>query len=144
MRVLLVEDSKLIGDTIIEMLVTCQNLEITNVATTCHQATSLLDQQPFDLMILDIALKEGNGFEVMRHVRQPDYPFRIPVTVMLTNHAHPHYRRMAAELGINYFFDKSIDFDQAINAIEFEALQFTQQQPPPSTPTGNQNTGAKA
>jgi hypothetical protein len=44
---------------------------------------------------------------------------------MLTNHANSQYRKLAKELGVNYFFDKSMDFDLAIETIELEAEKFT-------------------
>ena len=43
---------------------------------------------------------------------------------ILTNHANSHYRSMAKDLGVHYFFDKSMDFDLAIEAIELEAERF--------------------
>ena len=44
---------------------------------------------------------------------------------MLTNHANAQYRRLAKDLGVKYFFDKSMDFDLAIETIELEANRFS-------------------
>jgi DNA-binding NarL/FixJ family response regulator len=124
MKVLLVEDSILIRNTLIEILNNDGNLTVNGIAATQNSAIVLLDEQQFDMLLVDIELADGNGFEVIRHTQKANYPFKPPVLVMLTNHANPQYRKLAKELGVNYFFDKSMDFDLAIETIEFEAEKF--------------------
>jgi DNA-binding NarL/FixJ family response regulator len=124
MKVLLVEDSILIRNTLIEILNNDGNLTVNGIAATQNSAIALLDEQQFDMLLVDIELADGNGFEVIRHTQKANYPFKPPVLVMLTNHANSQYRKLAKELGVNYFFDKSMDFDLAIETIEFEAEKF--------------------
>jgi DNA-binding NarL/FixJ family response regulator len=124
MKILLVEDSALISDALVKILSDDSNLTVDGIATTQNRAIALLDQQQFDMLLVDIELAGGNGFEVIRHTQQADYPFKPPVLIMLTNHANSQYRRLAKELGVNYFFDKSMDFDLAIETIELEAKKF--------------------
>jgi len=124
MKVLLVEDSPLIRDTLITMLSQTQSLRIDAIAATERSAIDLLNSQQFDMLLVDIELAEGNGFEVIKHVLNAQYGFMQPIFVMLTNHAHPQYRSLAKHLGVKYFFDKSMDFDLAIETIEQEAAQF--------------------
>ena len=137
MKVLLVEDSPLIRDTLITMLSQTQSLSIDAIAATEKKAIELLNRQQFDMLLVDIELAEGNGFEVIKHVINAQYGFMQPIFVMLTNHAHPQYRSLAKHLGVKYFFDKSMDFDLAIETIEQEANRFynvkTQLNPPNST-----------
>jgi DNA-binding NarL/FixJ family response regulator len=125
MKVLLVEDSVLIRDTLIELLSGSNDLSIDGVAATQNKAIELLDKQQFDMLLVDIELSQGNGFEVIKHTQEKGYPYPMPVFVMLTNHAHPQYRSLAKNLGVKYFFDKSMDFDLAIEMIEYEATQFS-------------------
>jgi DNA-binding NarL/FixJ family response regulator len=124
MKVLLVEDSILIRNTLIEILNCDSNLTVNGIAATQNSAIALLDEQAFDMMLVDIELAQGNGFEVVRHTRSASYPFKPPVLVMLTNHANTEYRKLAKELGVHYFFDKSMDFDLAIETIGSEAQKF--------------------
>lgn len=124
MNVLLVEDSKLIRDTLISMLSNTQSLAIKAIADTQNRAIELLDNQQFDMLLVDIELAEGNGFEVIKYALEHTQANKPPVLMMLTNHAHPQYRRFAKHLGVKYFFDKSLDFDLAIETIEQEAEQF--------------------
>ena len=124
MKMLLVEDSTLLREVLFETINNLKNLSVEGIAATQSKAISLLNEMKFDILLLDIELAEGNGFEVIKHTQTNHYPFRPPVLMMLTNHANPHYRSMAKDLGVHYFFDKSMDFDLAIQAIEFEAERF--------------------
>ncbi len=124
MQVLLIEDSALLREAIMEVL-SHAKLNFKHVATTQLDAIALLDKEAFDFIIVDIELAQGNGFEVIKHVMHPDYAFSPPIAMILTNHAHPHYRQRAKDLGVKYFFDKSMDFDSAIETVEEEAAKFT-------------------
>ena len=74
MKILVVEDDPLIVRTLGELL----EAEGYEVATTARQdeATTLLTQSSFDLLLLDITLAQGNGFAVCAAARQahPDMP----------------------------------------------------------------------
>ena len=125
MKMLLVEDSTLLREVLFETINNLDNVAVTGTAATRQKAIHLLDEKGFDILLLDIELAEGTGFEVIQHVQKPGYPFKQPIMIMLTNHAHPHYRSLAKTLGVHYFFDKSMDFDLAIEAIELEANRFS-------------------
>ena len=126
MKMLLVEDSTLLREVLFETINNLKHVSVDGTAATQQKAIELLNKTEFDILLLDIELAEGNGFEVIRHIQQNDFPFKQPIFIMLTNHAHPHYRNLAKSLGVHYFFDKSMDFDLAIEAIEFEADRFYQ------------------
>ena len=125
MKVLLVEDSFLLRNVIKENLADCQEIEVEHFAATQGNAISLLGSKQFDMLLVDIDLAQGNGFEVVKYTQKPEYPFKQPVIIMLTNHAYPYYELMAKQLGVNYFFDKSMEFDLAIETITNEAIKFT-------------------
>lgn len=125
MRVLLIEDSALLRASIIEMLSACPHVSIDDYAATQQQAVSLLDCNEYDFMIADIELAEGNGFDVIKHTMQNTYAFKRPLTLVLTNHTNGYYRNMARTLGVEYFFDKSMDFEMAIQTIEAASQQFS-------------------
>jgi CheY-like chemotaxis protein len=105
-KLLLVEDSALIRDVILEMLQDCDQLEIEDIATTS-----------------DIELAQGTGFDVVRHAKQKNYPFKMPDIVMLTNHGNNYYRNLAKDMGVDYFFDKSLQFDECMDVIQQHASQ---------------------
>ncbi len=124
MKMLLVEDSSLLRDVLLETIQHINNVTVTGTAATQQHAISQLDNMPFDIVLLDIELAQGNGFEVIKHIQKQNYPFKPPVLMMLTNHAHTYYRSLATDLGVHYFFDKSMDFERAMESIEIEAEKF--------------------
>jgi DNA-binding NarL/FixJ family response regulator len=124
MKMLLVEDSALLRDVLLETIGQIKNILVAGTAPTQQNAISQLDNTAFDIVLLDIELAQGNGFEVIKHIQKANYAFKVPILMMLTNHAHAYYRSLAAELGVHYFFDKSMDFELAIESIEIEAAKF--------------------
>ncbi len=122
-RLLLVEDSALIRDVIVEMLHDCDQLDVKDIATTSDEAINLLNAREYDMIVLDIELAKGTGFDVVRHTRQQSYPFKTPDIVMLTNHGNSYYRNLAQNMGVEYFFDKSLQFDECMDVIQKRANQ---------------------
>ena len=124
MKVLLVEDSVLLREVIIDTLSSCSGLSFDGVAGTQADAIALLQQHAFDLLIVDIELAQGNGLEVIKFTKLATYLFPQPLCIVLTNHANAQYRLLARNIGVEYFFDKSMDFDLAIDTIETETGKF--------------------
>jgi DNA-binding NarL/FixJ family response regulator len=125
MKLLLVEDSARLRHVIEENLTEYRPLAIEHFATTQAEAIKLLDTQQFDMMLVDIELADGNGFNVIKHTLCNDYPFKPPLVVILTNHAYGSYRKKARQLGVTHFFDKSMEFDLAVETILHEADRFS-------------------
>ena len=61
-----------------------------------------------DVVILDLQLRKGTGFGVLRAIADP----RKPIVVVLTNFALGTYREAALSLGAREFLDKSRDYDR--------------------------------
>lgn len=67
-RILLVEDDRKIVSLLKEFL-EGEGLQIM-AASGEKEALSLLESRPFDLVLLDIALEEGNGFDACREIKK--------------------------------------------------------------------------
>lgn len=132
---LLVEDSPIIRDAVADTLSSNCGITIEAWAATQESAIQLLQLQPFDLLMVDIELAQGNGLEVLKSLSAQDYPHPKPVCMVLSNYSYPQCRRRAKELGATYFFDKSMEFDYAIEAIEAEVLRLASK-PCPSAVSG--------
>jgi len=123
MRILLVEDSALIRDAIVDSLSHNPAIRFDGFATTQEEAISQLQDRPFDLLLVDIELAKGNGFEVIKAIKSGISQVPQPLCIMFTNHAYTYYRNQAKALGVEHFFDKSMDFDLTIETIETAAAQ---------------------
>src|SRR5581483_1256390 len=67
---LVVEDDELQRDSIVE-LVAADDVVITT-ASSCEEARSLLAEQDFDCMVLDLRLPDGSGFELLEQIDGDD------------------------------------------------------------------------
>jgi len=108
-RVLVVEDSRRVTDRIREMLDQIPEVETVGAVESESEAVSSLRRMAPDVVILDLHLKQGTGFGVLRAM-PPSLP--RPVIVVLTNFALPQYRTQAQALGVQYFLDKSREYDR--------------------------------
>jgi DNA-binding NarL/FixJ family response regulator len=120
-HVMLVEDSLLIRQALTEALASSGVALFDGFASTSQEAIAILRTRRFDMVVVDIELSHGTGFDVLQEINKADFPYPPPVTMVLTNHAYVIYRHRANALGVKYFFDKSMHFDEAIEAIETEA-----------------------
>ena len=110
LRVFIVEDSPVLREHLTEALSSLRMVEVAGHAETETAAIAALKAESFDAVVLDLQLKEGHGFNVLRAMRAHPDTARIDVLI-LTNHATPQYRTRSIALGADYFFDKSREYD---------------------------------
>ncbi len=108
-KIYLVEDSGLLRERLIHTLSGIKGLEICGFSDSAEQAIQQIRQTETDIIILDIRLRQGNGFQVLKALKKPGQP---PTIIVLTNFAYPQYRKKFLEAGADYFFDKSSEFAQ--------------------------------
>jgi two-component system, OmpR family, response regulator len=109
LSVLLVEDSKVLAERLSEMLAGITGLDLTAVVDTEAAALGAIEEGKIDIILLDLHLRQGTGFGVLRGLTQRS---NRPVVVVLTNYDLAEYRRTATALGAEYFLDKVRDVDQ--------------------------------
>lgn len=109
LRVLLVEDSSLLAARLGELIRRLPDVDlIDTVQTESDAVTRISDAMP-DVLILDLHLRTGSGFGVLRTLVR-ERPERRPKVIILTNFGLPEYRREAESLGVEAFLDKSRDY----------------------------------
>lgn len=99
-RILLVEDEPAIADTITYALQT-DGCEVA-WRTTGGEALQALEEESYDLVVLDIGLPDANGFDVCRRIRSHS---EIPV-IFLTARASEIDRVVGLELGADDYVAK--------------------------------------
>jgi DNA-binding NarL/FixJ family response regulator len=110
LSVLLVEDSRLLTDRLREAILSVPGTQLAGAVDSESEAVATLQRMPVDVVLLDIHLRHGTGFGVLRALAGG--PFANVVAIVLTNHDLGEYRRAAAELGARHFLDKMRDFDR--------------------------------
>lgn len=68
-RILIIDDDLFARKSLRAMLSTCSGIAIVGEAGTLKTARELLAKQSYDLVFLDIQLLDGNGFDLVPHVR---------------------------------------------------------------------------
>ena len=110
MRVVLVEDNPGMQKELARMVRAIPGAEVVLAADTAPQATQWLDSHSgeWDLAIVDMFLKQGHGFDVLRRCARQMPHQRA---VMLSNFGRDGVHEYARAAGADRFFDKSHDMD---------------------------------
>ena len=107
LRVLLVEDSKVLTERLTEAIRQIPQVELIGTADTEAMAVAAAKRESVDVIILDLHLKQGTGFGVMRALANTQLK---PQIIVLTNYDLPEYKNAAIALGATYFLDKARDY----------------------------------
>jgi DNA-binding NarL/FixJ family response regulator len=108
LRVLLVEDSSLLADRLAELIRRLPDVDLIDTVDTEAAAVRSVSASTPDVLILDLHLRAGSGFGVLRALRSGAAP--RPKIIILTNFGLPEYRREAETYGVEAFLDKSRDY----------------------------------
>jgi DNA-binding NarL/FixJ family response regulator len=117
-HLLIVDDSKQVRTSLRALLVRLEGV------TTIHEAASLSDAMgsarldPPTLVILDLAMPDGLGTEIIQPLKQISPTLRI---AMLTLRSGPAYREHCLQLGADWFFDKATDVDELLEVVRQHA-----------------------
>jgi len=115
LRVLLVEDSLVLAERLTELIDPIADVELVGVVDTETDAIAAARRDPVDVIILDLHLRQGTGFGVLRALASLP---RRPQVVVLTNYDLPEYENAAMRLGASYFLDKARDYDRLPQVLE--------------------------
>lgn len=78
-------------------------------ATTPDEALALARQEPPDLIISDIGLGQGTGFDVIREVKAEPALREVPFVFLTATHWDEDSRRRALELGADLYLTRPIE-----------------------------------
>jgi len=109
LRVLLVEDSSLLAARLSELIRRLPDVDLIDTVQTESDALSRISASLPDVLILDLHLRSGSGFGVLRSLAR-DKSGQRPKVIILTNFGLPEYRREAETFGVEAFLDKSRDY----------------------------------
>lgn len=124
MRLFVADDSSIIRERILQMLAMVPNVQIVGEAPDGVEALRGITETNPDMVILDLRMPKVEGFELLPVIK--GLP-RRPLVMVLTNYATNRHCEVCKKLGADYFFDKSREFEKAIDVVESLARQETQQ-----------------
>lgn len=114
MRVLIADESKFLVRRLLIQLTKIDGLEVVgHVGSVADAARAIRDLKP-DVVILEIAMPDGSGIDVLDGLKSEGVN---PVIIVLTSFSYPPYRKRCQKLGVRFFFDKSTEFDKVAEAL---------------------------
>jgi len=120
MQIYIVEDSAAVRSRLQAMLGEVPGAEVAGTAAGATQATrEILECRP-EVVLLDLNLAEGGGFDVLRELRRSAPEIDV---YMLSNFSAYPYRQLAERLGARGFFDKTREFGLVREALANKAKE---------------------
>ena len=114
MKVFLVEDSPLLRERLARQIGAIAGADLVGQAGTAEEALRGILAPQADVVVLDIQLDKGSGFDVLRALQKSAPHVAV---FMLTNFASDSYRQAAERLGARGFFDKTTEFERLRDAL---------------------------
>jgi DNA-binding NarL/FixJ family response regulator len=115
LRVYLVEDSpRLLGR--LKDLFAEAGAQVVGHADSATAATKEICALEPDVAVIDIGLRRGNGFDVLRVLKLGE-GVRRPIAIVLTNFTSAPYRDAAKRFGARYFFDKNTEITSMLRTV---------------------------
>ena len=114
LRTYIVEDNATIRENLVGALEELASIESLGWAETETEARGWLDRhgQGWELMIVDLFLKEGSGLGVLEACQARAQGQRV---VVLSNYATIDMRKRCLQLGADAVFDKSNEIDALVD-----------------------------
>ena len=112
--ILVAEDDKFIRK-LFRLNLTRDDWDI-RVAINGQEAIESMDEQPPDMLLLDLLMPVIDGFGVLTHMRERGY--HIP-TIILSNLSQQMDRERSQQLGaIGYYVKSDLDIDELVASME--------------------------
>jgi DNA-binding NarL/FixJ family response regulator len=115
MKVIIADDSTQIRERIIKFLSSVPNVEIVGEAIDGVETAVLVRKTKPDIVILDLQMPKLSGLEILPRIKEI---IPSPVVIVLTNFSTGPLKAMCMREGADFFFDKSNEFEKAIEIIE--------------------------
>jgi DNA-binding response OmpR family regulator len=106
-KILVVDDDILVLEALEELLKSSGHQ--VRVATRGQEALEILDQERFDLLILDVVMPKMTGFDVCCEVRKRDDEMSKVKIIMLTAKTDERDVKTGEKYGCNLYLTKPID-----------------------------------
>ena len=113
-NVLVIEDSPRIRDSLVDIINADARRRVTAIADTEKDAIDIVRRGNIDIAIIDLQLRQGSGVGVLQQLGQETSVLKI----VLTNFSSPQMRQRCLDLGANYYFDKSREFELVVQVID--------------------------
>ena len=116
MRLFIADDSEILRVRLIDMLSEIEGIEIVGQGQESLDAIESIQKLNPHIVILDIRMSRINGIKVLEAIKKDDHS---PAVIIFTNYPYPQYRKKCMDLGADFFFDKSTEFEKLIDTVKY-------------------------
>ncbi len=113
-KLLIADDSTLVRKNIKRLLQNITSLSIIE-STTAKSTINKIEEYNPDILLLDLRMPEGSGYDVLKYLRDKTIK---PVIIVLTNSSDGLSRKKCFEDGCDYFFDKAKEHKDAVRLVK--------------------------
>ncbi len=114
MKILIVDDSDIVRKRLVTVFSNFKEAEIIREARNTQEAIEIFDLMEPALAIVDIQMPGASGIEVLRHIKHKG---KKTTVIMYTSYPYSQYRERCIDEGADYFFDKTTESEELIDAI---------------------------
>jgi two-component system nitrate/nitrite response regulator NarL len=112
-NLLIVEDHPYIRNKIKEEVKKINIFDAIHVSETLKEALNILNSTVIGTITLDLNLPDGNGLEILTHLREKNISKRV-----LVFSANPEMEKVSLRYGANYFFDKKNGIEPLVKKLK--------------------------
>jgi two-component system OmpR family response regulator len=113
-KVLLVDDAAPVRARLGSMLAEVPGVSEVIEADGLGRALEALLARAPEIVVLDLHLRHESGMTLLPGAKR-DFP--VVLVIVMTNQPSERHRRLCLDLGADYFFDKSRDFEDVLRVV---------------------------
>ena len=115
LNVLIADDSALLRTRLVALISELEDINLVDQTENANETIEAIQHLQPDVVILDIRMPDGGGFQVLNALRTTQTEATV---IVLTAFPYPQYRQKCLNLGARYFFDKTTELDQVVETLE--------------------------
>ena len=122
LKVYIVDDSTQLTEVLSELIGDPGKVVVCGTAGSVKDANAGIARLVPDVIIADLQLSDGTGFDVVKSVRGAEPAGeRRSLIILFSNHVGAELRRRALEVGADHFLDKSNDHALLVELVQDRA-----------------------
>ena len=115
MKILLIDDHKLIKIGIKVLLEDNKDVDVIDDCSSNKEFLEKIDNESYDLFICDISLPDGSGYDILEIIKESKIKTKI---IILSMHEDKSYIKKAFKLGASGYVTKSTAHEEILQAID--------------------------
>lgn len=112
--IIIADDHRLVAEGIARLIDESKKARVTAIARDLNEASQLLRTTPCDILLLDVAMPDGDGIDAISRFTKLSQKLRI---IVLTIYAEPAVIRRAMDVGAAGYILKNTDANELIDGI---------------------------